>query len=298
MSEKPLIDPVKGPNKEPKFPLFTLISLGVVLLFTLFFCTGNLAVLNPKGWIASQEKDLMITTSALMLIVIIPVLILTVVIGWKYRSSNTKAKYTPDWHSSTIVEVVWWGIPFIIITLLSILTWKSTHELDPFKPLVSEKKPLEIQVVALQWKWLFIYPEYQIASVNEFHVPEKTPIHFNITADAPMNSFWIPQMGGQIYAMPGMNSELHLIADETGQFRGSSANLSGKGFSGMTFTAVSDTEDAFQKWVGETKSSSNTLNLDTYEALAKPSEDNPVTTYTLGKENLYDQIIMKYMMPQ
>ncbi len=288
----------KQPTKEPKFPLFTLISLGVVLLATLLYNTGSIAVLDPKGWIAAQEKDLMITTSALMLIVIIPVFILTVVIAWKYRSTNTKAKYEPNLHSSKIIECVWWGIPFIIITILSILTWKGSHKLDPFKPLVHTTKPIEIQVIALQWKWLFIYPDYHIASVNELHFPEKTPINFTITADAPMNSFWIPNMGGQIYAMPGMRTELHLIADEVGQFRGSSANLSGTGFAGMTFTAVSDTEEDFQKWTTSVSSSANTLNLDTYKTLAEPSEDNPVTTYTLEKEDLYDWIIMKYMMPQ
>lgn len=286
------------PTKEPKFPLFTLISLGVVLLGTLLYNTGSIAVLNPKGWIASQEKDLMITTAALMLIVIIPVLILTVVIAWKYRSSNKKAKYAPDLNSGKLIECIWWGVPFIIIIILSVLTWKSTHELDPFKPLESTVKPIEIQVIALQWKWLFIYPEYQIASVNELHFPEKTPINFIITADAPMNSFWIPEIGGQIYAMPGMRTELHLIADEVGEFRGSSANLSGKGFAGMTFKAISDSEQDFQTWTESVKNSSNTLSLDTYKTLAKPSEDNPITTYILEKEDLYDWVIMKYMMPQ
>ncbi|MES2199779.1 MAG: ubiquinol oxidase subunit II [Chlamydiota bacterium] len=291
-------EPLKDPRKEPKFPLFTLISIGVVLLFTLFFCTGNLAVLDPKGWVAVQERDLMITTSALMMIVIIPVFILTVVIAWKYRSTNPKAKYAPGWHNSTLVECIWWGIPFVIITILSVLTWKGSHDLDPFKPLDSKVKPIEIQVVALQWKWLFIYPEYHIASVNELHFPEKTPINFTITADAPMNSFWIPKIGGQIYAMPGMRTELHLIADEVGQFRGSSANLSGMGFSGMTFLAISDTEEDFQKWTESVGHSTNTLTLDAYKELAKPSENNPVTTYNLEKEDLYDWIIMKYMMPQ
>ncbi|MBS0628039.1 MAG: ubiquinol oxidase subunit II, partial [Verrucomicrobia bacterium] len=265
--------PTEDPPKEPKFPLFMLISLGVVLIFTLLYRNGSLVILDPSGWIASQEKDLMIITSALMLIVVVPVCILTVVIAWKYRSGNTKAKYTPDWHESTLAEVIWWGVPFVIITVLSILTWKGSHDLDPFKPLDSPKKPIEVQVVALQWKWLFIYPEYHIASVNELHIPENTPIHFCITADAPMNSFWIPKMGGQIYAMPGMKTELNLIADEIGIFRGSSANLSGTGFAGMVFSAISESEEDFQKWTQSSKE--NILDLDTYKALTKPSENNP-----------------------
>lgn len=286
------------PTKEPKFPLFMLLSLGIVLLGTLLYTNGKIDVLDPSGWVAAKEKDLMLTTTALMMIVIIPVFILTIFIAWKYRSTNTKAKYAPNWHNSALVECVWWGIPCIIITILSILTWKSTHELDPYKPLVSQNKPVEIQVVALQWKWLFIYPEYHIASVNELHFPEKTPIHFVITADAPMNSFWIPKIGGQIYAMPGMRTELNLIADEVGQFRGSSANLSGEGFSKMTFLAISDSDEDFQKWTQSAKQSATPLTLDTYKSLAKPSEKNSITTYTLEKEDLYDWILMKYMMPQ
>jgi cytochrome o ubiquinol oxidase subunit 2 len=158
-------------------------------------------------------------------------------------------------------------------------------------------KPIKIQVVALQWKWLFIYPEHNIASLNFFQFPEQTPLEFAITADAPMNSFWISQLGGQIYAMPGMNSKLHLIANETGEFRGSSANLSGEGFAGMHFIAKSSTHADFDQWVESVKSSSNTLDKESYRKLALPSKNNPPEIYVLKDIHLYNQIIMRYMMP-
>jgi cytochrome o ubiquinol oxidase subunit 2 len=160
-----------------------------------------------------------------------------------------------------------------------------------------DKKPLTIQVVALQWKWLFIYPEQNIASVNFFQIPTHTPINFEITADAPMNSFWLPQIAGQIYAMPGMRTKLHLVADEEGQYRGSSANLSGRGFAGMTFIAQASTEADFDKWVESVAQSTKSLDVKEYEQLAEPSENNPVVTFQVEGKGLFDQIIMKYMMP-
>lgn len=284
-------------KKEHKFPLFTACSVAVVLIALTFLRISPITVLEPKGWVAEQQKNLMFSTAGLMLIVVIPVLILAYVIAWKYRAENKKARYEPNWDKSILLEAIWWGIPCIIIVLLSIFTWEYSHRLDPFKPLESDKKPITIQVVALQWKWLFLYPEYKIATVNAVHFPEKTPIHFEITADAPMNSFWIPSMGSQIYAMPGMKSQLHLIANEPGQFKGSSANLSGVGFSGMTFVAVSESEDGFAKWVEVSQQSKNNLTLESYQMLAEPSKNNPIATYALEKEDLYDWIVMKYMMP-
>ena len=178
------------------------------------------------------------------------------------------------------------------------MTWKSSHELNPSKPLQSDKKPLHIQVIALQWKWLFLYPELGIATINFVQFPEKIPINFEITSDAPMNSFWIPQLGGQIYAMPAMRSKLHLIADEIGDFRGVSANISGVGFSRMTFTARSSLPEDFANWVKSVRSSSKELTWDEYEQLLNPTTDNPLTTYLLPQNDLFDRVIMKYMTPQ
>lgn len=272
-----------------------LLCVGVVLL-VLFLRSNDIAVLHPKGWVALRERRLFIITTLLMLIVVVPVLVLAFVFAWKYRV-GAKAKYTPDWDHNRVAESLWWGVPCLIMIVLGIITWKGSYELDPFKPIETNTKPLTIQVVALQWKWLFIYPEQNIATVNFVQFPEQTPIVFEITADAPMNSFWIPQLGGQIYAMPGMKTKLHLIADEPGSYRGSSANLSGSGFSGMTFTAQSTTQADFDQWVESVKQTPGLLTADEYNKLVEPSRDNPVASYSLKEEDLYDQIVMKYMMP-
>lgn len=284
-------------NRKYKFIFLALLAVAVLLLLAFLLRGSNIAVLNPKGEIAEKQRDLINIATWLMMIVMIPVFILTVVFAWKYREKNTKAKYSPDWHQSLLAESIWWGIPGIIILILGIITWKSCRELDPFKPLQVSTKPIAIQVVALQWKWLFIYPEYKIATVNFIQFPEKTPLNFEITSDAPMNSFWIPQLGGQIYAMPGMRTKIHLIANETGSFKGLSANLSGRGFAGMKFTANASSQADFDRWMQSVKQSPNLLTLEEYNRLVEPSENSPQKFYLLQDETLYDQIIMKYMMP-
>lgn len=254
-----------------------------------------IAILFPKGIIALEERNLLFIIQAIMLLVVIPVYILTFIFSWKYRAHSSSAKYDPDLVDNKAAEYIWWSVPFVLTLVVGVLTWVRTYELDPFKPLESDKKPLTIQVVALQWKWLFIYPEEKIASVNFLQIPTHTPIHFEITADAPMNSLWIPHLGGQIYAMPKMKTELHLIADEAGDFRGSSANLSGEGFSGMHFITRASSEEEYQKWVESAKQSAQTID---YEQLALPSKDNPAEIYRLGDDNLFDSVVMKYMYPQ
>lgn len=281
-----------------KFALFFLILILTALSALLYRYAVYSEIINPKGLIALQQLYLMHISTLLMLIVVIPVFILTMAICWKFRATNKKAPYTPYWNHDTTAEVIWWGFPFAIVLVLSYVTWLSSHQLDPYKPLSETTvKPITIQVVALDWKWLFIYPEEKIATVNFFQFPEKTPLNFEITSDAPMNSFWIPQLGGQIYAMPGMRTKLHLIADEPGSFRGSSANISGKGFAGMVFTAKSSSREEFDQWVKSVQGSSETLGVGEYKLLAKPSEYNPEAFYTLKEDQLFDQIVMKYMMP-
>jgi cytochrome o ubiquinol oxidase subunit 2 len=280
-----------------KIAIVILLCLGVLALGALYVSQNNIAVLEPKGMVGEKERELIISASLLMLIVVIPVFILTWFFAWKYREGNTKSRHDPDWEHNYIAEYCWWGVPIVIVVILAITTWKSSHELNPFKPLNIEKKGIEIQVVALDWKWLFLYPEQGIATVNFVQFPEKTPLNFAITSDAPMNSFWIPQLGGQIYAMPAMRSKLHLIANETGSFRGVSANISGKGFAGMTFIAKSTSEADFNAWVQLVKLSAKPLNMDTYNQLAKPSEYHPVEYYQLVQEDLFDQILMKYKIP-
>jgi len=280
-----------------KIALLALIFLAMAALSIAFLLTQDIAVLDPKGMIAVKQRKLILTATWLMLIVVIPVFILTLAFAWKYRAGNAKAKYTPDWEHSHLAECFWWGIPLVIIVILAVITWTSSHELSPYKPIETGKKSMTIQVVALDWKWLFIYPEQGIATVNFVQFPEQVPISFEITADAPMNSFWIPKLGGQIYAMPAMKTKLHLIANEQGNFRGSSANLSGVGFAGMTFTATASSQEDFDRWVQSVRQSPNRLSLEEYEQLAKPTEYHPVAYYILAQDDLFDRIVMKYMTP-
>lgn len=286
---------------------FTFATLLVILL-SLFIVLGlitaqnlldkRIAMLHPKGIIAMKEMEILYIATGLMAIIVLPVFVFIFFFSWKYRASNTKSRYEPNWHQSVLIESIWWAIPVIIATLIGILTWNTTHDLDPYKPITSDKKPLRVQVVALQWKWLFIYPEERIATVNYFAIPDNVPVHFDITADAPMNSFWIPHLGGQIYAMPAMKTELNLIANHKGHFRGCSANISGKGFAGMVFFVDSISTDDFEKWISKARDSGQELDFNSYKELAKPSENNPEAYYKLGDDGLFDKIIMKYLTPE
>lgn len=284
---------------KPKYTFAIVVLLAVALAAVLTALSSGIdfSVLNPKGLVALQEKNLIIMAVLLMLLVVIPVFILTFAIAWKYRAGNANAVYAPDQDHNLPEEFIWWAIPLAIVLALGIITWKTTHELDPFKSLDSTVKPLTIQVVALDWKWLFIYPEQGIATVNFVQFPESTPIDFEITADAPMNSFWIPSLGGQIYAMPGMSSQLHLIADGIGSYRGMSANFSGAGFSGMRFTAQSVSQDDFDQWVRSVRQLSNGLDRTEYDVLSRPSQDEPVAYYSWIDAGLYNTIVMKFKDP-
>jgi cytochrome o ubiquinol oxidase subunit 2 len=292
--------------KIAKKPIFYLLFFtALLLLFTLIMQPLEILhfkefidVLFPGGLIAIKERNLLLIIQALMLLVIIPVYILTFMFSWRYRADNPKGTYDPDLVDNKFAEVIWWVIPLILTAIVSILTWVKTAELDPYKPINSDKKALTIQVIALQWKWLFIYPEEKIASVNFLQIPKDTPIHFEITADAPMNSFWIPALGGQIYAMPSMKTELYLMANEIGDFRGSSANLSGEGFSGMQFITRASTDEDYQQWINKAKQSPLYLDQTSYDKLVLPSKNNPVQVYQLKENSIFDLAITKYMYPQ
>jgi cytochrome o ubiquinol oxidase subunit 2 len=257
----------------------------------------DLPVLFPKGIIALKERNLMLLIQAMMLLVIVPVYIMTFIFSWVYRADNEKSKYDPHLVDNTVAEVIWWGLPTVMLIIISIITWYKTHELDPYRPIESDKEALKIQVVALEWKWLFIYPEEKIATVNYLHIPKDRPVHFYITADAPMNTFWIPALGGQIYAMPGMQTELYLIANEEGTFPGRSGNISGEGFSWMVFDTVASSETAHEEWVQTMQKSKDTLDLNSYSKLAEPSIDHPIEKFRLGGKHVYHNILMKFMKP-
>ena len=216
-------------------------------------CGGDMVLLNSKGPVAEGQSNLMMTAIYLMLLVVIPSVIMALWFGWKYRASNKDAEYKPTWAHSTTIEIIVWGIPVIIIGILAWLTWWGSHKYDPYRPLESDKAPLTVQVIAEQFKWVFIYPEQNIATVNELRFPEKTPLSLRITSNFTMNSFFIPALSGQIYAMAGMQTHLNMLADETGVFRGFSSNYSGYGFSQMHFKAHSVTEAQFANWVESVK---------------------------------------------
>ncbi len=282
-------------NKKLFFIFFILLAIGFfVVLFTVTR-GSTFAILEPKGLIAGKERTLLITATLLSLVVIVPVYVFMFAIAWKYRASNTKATYTPDSVTTPLMQALWWGIPSVIISILGFIMWTHVHELDPHKAIAASTPPMTIQVVSLQWKWLFIYPEQNIATLNYVVFPEKTPITFLLTSDAPMNSFWIPQLGGQMYTMPGMTNTTHLIADTRGEFRGSTAEISGSGFAGMKFVAKSASKEDFDAWVQSVKQSAQPLAFTTYTTLAEPSENVPPTSYAPVENDLYNKILMKFM---
>ncbi len=273
--------------------------LSVIPLF-LLLSGCDLVVMAPSGDIAMQQRDLIIVSVVLMLIIIIPVIFLTLFFAWRYRQSNKEATYEPDWHHSTRLELVIWSAPLAIIIALGAVTWISTHQLDPYrpldriaadKPLSADVKPLTVEVVALDWKWLFFYPEYGIATVNEMAAPVDRPINFKITASAVMNSFFIPALAGQIYAMPGMETKLHAVINHPGEFQGMSANYSGAGFSNMRFKFHGLAQADFDQWVQKAKSQGSALGRQEYMALAKPSERNPVQYFNAVDDGLYNAIL-------
>lgn len=265
-----------------------------------------MVVMSPAGDIAMQQRDLIIVSTGLMLLIIVPVIFLTLYFAWRYRRANVAAKYDPEWHHSMRLEVVIWSAPLAIIIALGAITWISTHKLDPFRPLdridaqrpiPKGLKPLTIEVVAMDWKWLFFYPDQGIATVNEIATPVDVPIEFKITASSVMNSFYIPAMAGQIYAMPGMQTRLNAIMNKPGVFYGYSTNYSGAGFSHMSFTVHSVDRPGFDQWVATVKQRGTTLNRDTYFKLDKPSEKEPVHYYAAADKDLFDAIVNLCVAP-
>ena len=274
-------------------------GLGALLLLaTASLLSGcDMALMSPKGQVGMEQKSLILTALGLMLIVVVPVIVMAVAFAYKYRASNTSATYAPDWAHSNKIEAVVWTVPVIIIVILAVITWKTSHSLDPYKPLESDVKPVQVDVISLDWKWLFVYPELGIASVNELAFPVNTPVNFRVTSDTVMNSFFIPQLGGQIYAMAGMQTKLHLIANEAGEYKGISGGYSGAGFSGMKFKAIATQDQAgFDAWVAKVKASSKALNtMDEFNALAKKSENHPVEYFASADPKLFVNIINKFM---
>ncbi|AKJ27321.1 ubiquinol oxidase subunit II [Caldimonas brevitalea] len=281
--------------------LQTAVRLGLPGLLTLLLAGCDTVVMKPSGDIAAQQAQLIVTSTLLMLLIIVPVIALTLFFAFRYRQSNTEATYSPDWDHSTRLELVIWGAPLLIIIALGALTWISTHKLDPYRPLerldanrpIPEGvQPLEVQVVALDWKWLFLYPEQGIATVNEMAAPVDRPIRFRITASTVMNSFYIPALAGQVYAMPGMETKLHAVINKAGVYDGFSANFSGDGFSHMRFKFHGLSDADFERWVaGHKTEGQQVLGRADYLKLEQPSEREPVRRYASVEQGLWDAIV-------
>jgi cytochrome o ubiquinol oxidase subunit 2 len=282
--------------------------LRFILLLPLIGMTSacGAVVLSPSGDVAAQQRDLLLISTGLMLLIILPVMALTVLFAWRYRAKNKDARYEPDWDHSTSLEVVIWAAPLLIIICLGALTWAGTHLLDPYRPLnriaagrpvPQSVEPLRVDVVALDWKWLFIYPEYGVATVNELAAPVDRPIQFNITASNVMNTFYVPALAGQIYAMPSMQTKLYAVINKPGQYEGFSANYSGAGFSGMRFAFHGLPQAGFDQWIATARASGETLDRAQYLQLEKPSERVPVRRFGKIDAGLFAAIVGRCVEP-
>ena len=291
----------RAPDLLMPFPVFrhkALRRAGLALLAApLAGC--DTVVMNPHGDIAVQQAHLIWQSVFLMLLIIVPVMVLIVVFAIRYRQS-ANATYTPDWDHSTRLELLIWGAPLLIIIALGTITWISTHKLDPYRPLdridaqrpiTTPVKPLQVDVVAMDWKWLFIYPDYGIATVNELAAPVDTPIDFQITSSTVMNAFYVPALAGMIYAMPAMQTELHAVINEPGDYEGLSANYSGAGFSGMHFRFYGMAQKDFDGWIAKARAAGGSLDLQAYEQLRQPERDAPARSFASFEPDLYTRIL-------
>lgn len=273
-----------------------LRRLSVLCVAMLVASCQPAGILDPQGPIASAQRLILINSTAIMLVVVAPVILATFAFAWWYRSSNRRATHSPDLAYEGRIEFVVWSIPALIVTLLGGVIWIGSHDLDPRAPITANAKPLRVDVVALDWKWLFLYPDQGIGAVNQLVIPVGTPVTFRLTSATVMNSFFIPQLGSQIYTMGGMTTHLHLLADHPGEYPGFSANFSGDGFAEMRFVAKAVPNDEFQSWVGHVQTSGADLGKSAYADLAKPSKAVPVVTYRSVAPELFEYIIDKTVM--
>ena len=275
----------------------SLRRLTIASLVALSASACNRGILDPVGPVGAAEKTILINSTAIMLAIIIPTMIATVAVAFWFRRGNKKATYLPDWEYSGAVEMVVWGIPVLTIMLLAGITWISSHALDPSKPLESPNKPVNVQVVSLDWKWLFIYPDQGVATVNQLVVPAGTPVNFQLTSATVWNVFWVPQMGTMIYTMPRMSTRLHLQADRQGVFEGLSGHFSGDGFPGMQFKVHSVPPQQFAGWAQSSRGSGQVLDGRAYAELTKPSSYVKPMTYGKVAPGLYGAILANKAPP-
>lgn len=276
--------------------ILLFVLSGSLLLGIIMLCCGcnQMPLLNPKGPIGESERFLIIVSFALMLIVVIPVIIMSLWFPWKYRAGNIKANHDPQWNSSRIVEVLVWSVPTIIVLTIAILVWIYTHKLDPYKPIDARVKPVNIEAISLDWKWLFIYPEEHIAVINQICFPVNVPLSFRITSATVMTSLFIPQLGSQIYAMAGMQTRLNLLASEPGVFDGQNQQFSGAGYSDMQFKAIATSRQEFDAWVIKARLSQDTLSMNRFHQIEKPTIADAVSFFGAIEPCLFNSIIQSY----
>jgi cytochrome o ubiquinol oxidase subunit 2 len=274
---------------------YGVVALVLISVTALGGC--NEGVLAPKGPIASAERQILFNSLGIMLAIVIPTILATLGVAFWFRSSNERARYLPNFAYSGRLELLVWSIPLMTVLLVGGVAWIGSYDLDPPKPIASNVKPVRIQVVALDWKWLFIYPEEGIASVNQLTIPVSTPVSFELTSSGVMNSFWAPELGGQIYTMAGMVTRLNLQADHLGTYRGRSAQYSGAGFSSMHFTVDAVPAEKFEEWVTATRSTGPVLDAQTYGELVKPSQAVAPFTYRAVAPDLFSGIVSSVSKP-
>lgn len=273
------------------------LALGAAFFLKSLIGRSTVALFNPQGPVAAGEREVIIGLVLLMLLLAVPMLALLFTFAWRYRAGNPGARYEPEPAKNPGAELLLWIIPAALVAVLAVINWKSAHALDPYKPLPSANPPLTIEVVALPWKWLFLYPGQGIATVNFLEFPARTPVHFKLTADGPMSSFWIPELGSQIYAMSAMATSLNLMADAPGDFSGKDTEINGAGYAGMTFTAKAVSPAEFDAWVNASRGKPHILGWTEYQALAAPSAYTPAATYSFFDPVLFDRIISTYAAP-
>ena len=266
-----------------------------ILCGCLFLVSCREGPLDPHGPIGQAERIILYDAITIMLAVVVPVILLTLGFAWWFRSGNRRATYRAGWEYSGRIELIIWAIPALVIVFLGGIAWIGSHELDPPKPMTSAASPLEIEVVSLDWRWLFIYPSEHIATVNYLVIPTDVPVHFRLTSTSVMNSFFIPQLGSQIYTMPGMSTQLNLQADKAGSYPGLSAQFSGPGFSDMQFTVRAESGEGFAAWVARTHSQGPVLNASTFAALARPTRAGGELTYGSVAEDPFESVAGGHM---
>jgi cytochrome o ubiquinol oxidase subunit 2 len=278
-------------------PLQRLVARFAPLVAAMFLGGCDWAVLNPKGPVGDGNATLLVDSVAIMLVIVVPTIIATLGVAWWFRESNHRAFYLPDWEYSGQLELIVWAIPLLTIMLLGGVTWIGAHDLDPAKPLVSKEEPLNVQVVSLDWKWLFIYPDQHVASVNRLVIPAGTPIRFSLTSGSVMTAFFVPQLGSMIYTMNRMRTQLYLSADNPGVFRGLATQIAGDGFADMHFEVEAKSSQDFYAWLGQVRASGPMLTPDSYKELSKQSVVPEPFTFQTVSDGLFEKILDQTLPP-